>query len=280
MKYRWPNGARCVVMLTFDCDGPGNEIGRGLDPAGAHSIGRYSPRRGLPRVLEMADRQQIPITCFMCGHDAELHPEYISLIGQAKQEMAAHGYVHEGWAMPPDEEIALLRKTHRILSELSGTAPVGWRAPGGQKSNVTLPTLRELGYVYDTSDKDFDGPYPAVVGAGPSTEMVSLPNITSTLDDAYMYGTGRLSPEEILELWKGEFDALYHGAGYFVMTLHPRGGRGGSGVPGRLRAIDRLVSFIKTYPDVHFTNMRDLARWCLDAESGVMQATAHLGGRP
>lgn len=211
--------------------------------------------------------------------DAQLHPEYIDLIVQSGQEMAAHGYVHEGWDLPPGEEEMLLRKTHRILTETSGTAPVGWRAPGGQKTAVTLKTLRELGYIYDTSDKDFDGPYPAVVGTEPSREMVEMPNITSTLDDAYMYAAGRLSPEEILELWKGEFDALYHNTGYVVMTLHPRGGRGGSGVPGRVRAIDRLISFMKSYPDVHFTNMRDLAQWCLRPESGIMDSTAHLGGR-
>ncbi|MGH2600229.1 MAG: polysaccharide deacetylase family protein [Dehalococcoidia bacterium] len=279
MRYRWPNGARCVVMITFDCDGPAGDIGRGLDPAGAHSSGRYSPLRGLPRLLEMADRQQIPVTCFMCGHDAELFPQYIDLIGQAGQEMAAHGYKHEGWALGPEEEEMLLRKTHAILTEMSGTAPVGWRAPGGQKTTVTIRTLRDLGYIYDTSDKDFDGPYPATDGHEQYRDMVFMPNQTSTLDDAYIWSGGRLSPEEMLELWKGEFDALYHGTGYVVMTLHPRAGRGGSGVPGRARAIDRLVSFMKGYPGVHFTSMGDLARWCLSPESGVMETGARLGGR-
>ena len=37
-KRRWPGDARCVVMLTVDFDGTGNEVGQGFDPAGIRSL--------------------------------------------------------------------------------------------------------------------------------------------------------------------------------------------------------------------------------------------------
>ena len=54
--------------------------------------------------------------------------------------------------------------------------------------------LRELGYIYDASDKDYDQPYPAIVAGQPSREMIELPNNTSSLDDAPLYIAGAVTP--------------------------------------------------------------------------------------
>ncbi|HET7036723.1 MAG TPA: polysaccharide deacetylase family protein [Thermomicrobiaceae bacterium] len=278
MAKQWPEDARCVVLITVDSDATGNEIGRGFDPAGMYSTGGYSPRRGLPRFLEIFARHQIPATVFFGGYDAEHHPDVVRRVVAAGHEVAAHGYLHESWDVSLEEEDQLLRKTHHILTELAGTPPVGWRSPGGQKSAQTLAVLRELGYLYDSSDKDYDGPYPAIVRGEPSTQMVEIPNITSTLDDAYMYGIGMMSTTEILELWKEEFDALYHSTGYFILTCHPRAGKG-SGLPARARVLDRLISHIERYPRVHFSRMGGLARWCLDPAHGFMDVEIPMGGR-
>lgn len=278
MTHRWPNGARCVVLMTVDCDGTANEVGQGRDPDGAFSLGAYSQRRGIPRLLDIFARHRVPATFFTVGYDAEQDPGIVRRIVAEGHEVAAHGYMHESWTVPEDEEAGLLRKTHAILTEIVGTPPLGWRSPGGQKTGQTLAVLRELGYIYDSSDKDYDRPYPAVVRGRPSTEMVEIPNNTSTLDDAYMYGIGAMTPAEILELFTAEFDALYHNLGYFIMTCHSRAGRG-SGLPARARVIDRLLTHIERYPDVHFSRMDDLARWCLDPTHGFIDTTTPIGGR-
>lgn len=278
MTHRWPNGARCVVLLTVDCDGYANEIGQGKDPDGVLSLGGYSARRGIPRLLNIFNRQEVPATFFVVGRDAEDSPDIVKRIISEGHEVASHGYLHENWALTEEEEDHLLRKTHGILTDLTGIEPRGWRSPGGQKTAQTLAILRELGYVYDSSDKDYDGPYPAVIRGEPSLEMVEIPNITSTLDDAYMYNIGAMSTAEILELFTEEFDALYHNAGYYIMTMHSRAGRG-SGLPARARVIDRLITRIKRYPDVEFMRMGDLADWCLDPTNGFMRERMMIGGR-
>lgn len=272
----WPNGARAVVALTCDFDGTGNEIGLGFDPVGVRSAGGYSARRGVRRMLNIFERHGVPATFFVPGYDAEQNPELVREIVAAGYEIGAHGYLHERWEVPPEEEERLLLRSHTILRELTGEEPLGWRSPGGMKSTVTMQVLRSLGYIYDSSDKDFDRPYPAIVDGLPSTGLIELPNNTSSLDDTPLYVEGAALPSEVLALWKDEFDTLYHEGGYFLVTFHPRAGFG-SGTPARAQVIDRLISHIKRYPDVEFVRLRDLAAWCLDPEHGFMTGTSRLG---
>ncbi len=276
--YRWPGGARCVVTITIDFDGTGNEVGQGLDPVGIYSLGGYSARRGVPRLLDILEQHQVPGTVFVPGYDAEQTPDAVRSIVSRGYEVAAHGYVHESWDITEDEEEALLRKSHDILTGLTGTPPIGWRSPGGQKSTRTLAVLQELGYIYDSSDKDYDWPYPAIVSGERSREMIELPNNTSSLDDAPLYVGAALTSLEMLELWKAEFDHIYNLTGYYMLTCHPRSGRG-SGTPARARVVDRLIEYIKGFPDVHFARMDELARWCLEPEHGFMQTETSIGGR-
>ena len=276
---RWPGSARCVVAITIDFDGTGNEVGQGLDPAGIYSLGGYSARRGVPRLLDILEQHQVPGTVFVPGYDAEQTPEAVRTITSRGFEVAAHGYLHESWDISEDEEESLLRKSHDILTDLTGAPPVGWRSPGGQKSTRTLAVLRELGYIYDSSDKDYDWPYPAIVSGDRSSEMIELPNNTSSLDDAPLYRAAAMTPMEMLELWKTEFDHIYNDSGYYLLTSHPRAGRG-SGTPARARVIDRLIEYIKGFPDVHFSRMDELARWCLEPEQSFMETDSWIGARP
>ena len=278
MQSKWPGDARCVVSFTVDFDGTGNEVGREQDPVGVHSAGAYSTRQGVPRMLRIFDHHQIPATFFIPGYDAEHNPGIVREILAAGHEVAAHGYVHESWDIPEDEEERLLRKSHDILGELMDKPPIGWRSPGGQKSTRTLAVLRELGYIYDSSDKDYDRPYPAIVSGERSSEMVELPNNTSSLDDAPLYVGSAMTPLEMLELWKAEFDFIYNHTGYFLLTYHPRSGFG-SGTPSRARVIDRLLNYIKGFSGVRFVAMEELARWSLQPENGFMESETWIGGR-
>jgi len=274
--YQWPGGARCVVALTVDFDGTGNEIGLGFDPAGIRSAGGYSARRGIPRILEIFARNDVRATFFVPGFDAETNPDLVRRISAAGHEVAAHGYLHERFAVPPDEEEALLRRSHGILANLTGAPPRGWRSPGGQKSDRTMAVLRALGYRFDSSDKDHDQPYLLVDDAEPARRIVELPNNTSSLDDFPFYAEMAGAPREVLEIWQGEFEALYRDTGYFMLTFHPRAGFG-SGLPSRARVIEHLIRFIKRFPDVQFVQMAELATWCLDPAHGFVPAHERQG---
>lgn len=248
----WPENARCVVAFTVDFDGTGNEVGKGLEPFGAHSAGRYSARRGIARHLDMLERLGIPATFFVPGYDAQCSPEAVRSIAQAGHEIGAHGYVHEGTLLDPEEEVRRLTLTHTILSDLLGVAPRGWRSPSGQKTGVTLPTLKSLGYSYDSSDKDADSPYMLDIGGGQS--MVEIPNNTYSLDDFPFFNFSMTPVSEVIEQWKREFDLRYSEGGFFMLTVHPRSGWG-SGTPSRTNAIEETLRHIQRHRDVHFTRL-------------------------
>lgn len=278
-RHHWPQDARCVALITVDFDGTGNEVGQGFDPAGIRSAGGYSGRRGVRRMLEIFARQGILATFFVAGFDAENNPDLVREIVARGHEIGAHGYLHERWEVPEEAEGPLLRKAHDILVDITGVAPRGWRSPGGMKSAQTLRVLRDLGYIYDSSDKDYDLPYPAIVAGEPSREMIELPNNTSSLDDTYLYVEGAATPAEVLDLWKAEFDAIYHEGGYFMLTYHPRAGFG-SGTPARAAIVERLIEHIRGYSDVEFMRLGDLAEWCLDPANGFMDSDRLIGARP
>ncbi len=265
MQSKWPDGARCVVNITVDFDGLSNETGKKLLPIGKYSHGRYSAKRGVPRFLALFDALGIKATFYVPGYDAECFPEAVLSIVKAGHEVGAHGYLHEAYELG-EEEPFYLRKTHKILTDLLGAAPVGWRNPGGGKSDLTVNVLRELGYIYDSSEKAADWPYFPVVGGKRLTDFVNLPDNTSSLDDAPFYRDSMTPPSEVCEQWKGEFDTAYAEGGYYDLIVHPRSGFG-SGGPARAKALEDTILYIQRHPGVLFQKQVETARWCLQNPS-------------
>jgi len=257
----WPDGARCVAALTIDFDGPAWEAGRGKPQRGAEAHGRYSAKRGIPRLMTIAERHGVPVTFFVSGYDAEAHPDTVREMAARGHEVAAHGYLHEAWDVG-EQEPALLRKTHDILAGILGSPVKGWRSPSGRKTALTMRTLKTLGYIYDSSDKDFDLPYLASLDGEVQQDLITLPNNTSSLDDYPLTRIAYAAPSEILAQWKGEFDSLYAEGGFFNLTIHPRSGYG-SGTPSRAKVIDDLLAYIRSRPGVRFVRLADLAAHCL-----------------
>lgn len=262
MKRLWPGGARCVVAITLDWDGPSVEIDEGrTPPLGAWAHGRYSAKCGIPRYLRILNRHGIAATAFIPGYDAEQNPDLVREIAAAGHEIAAHGYLHESHDIGPGEA-DLLRRSHDILTGITGTAPRGWRSPSGRKSAMTVRTLMGLGYRYDSSDKDHDYPYLGRVDGQDVGDYMFLPNNTSSLDDYPFFDLSLTPPSEVLTHWKQEFDAIHREGGYYNLIIHPRLGYG-SGSPARARIVDELITYIRQFPDAAFVRLIDLAEWCL-----------------
>lgn len=261
MRHTWPDDAQCVVTITIDYDGPSNDLAKNFIPLGKYSHGRYSHKCGVPRYLAMLERQQIPATFFVPGYDAELYPDSVKSIAAAGHEIAAHGYIHESFDVG-EREPELLRKSHGILTDLIGKPPVGWRNPGGGKSDLTLRTLTSLGYIYDSSEKDDDFPFFPEMDGKPLRNFINLPDNTSSLDDFPFYKISLTPPSEVLEHWKQEFHATYQEKGFYDLIVHPRTGFG-SGSPTRAGIVEDLIIFMKSYPGVKFMTLEALARWCL-----------------
>lgn len=267
----FPCDTRCIVLLGIDFDGTSHEVGRGIAPLGRNSWGRYSARAGVPRHLEMLDKLNVPATFFIPGYDAVQHPYLIRQIADSGNEVAAHGYLHEAWPLDLEEEEELLRKTDKILREIINSPIKGWRSPSGRKSNQTLRVLKSLGYIYDSSDKDYDLPYILRFGNEVNDTIIELPNNTYSLDDFPFYKFSYTPPSEVLEQWKSEFEAIYENEGFFVLSIHPRSGWG-SGTPSRTKILFDLISYMKSYDGVSFMRSCDFANWCLSNRKQLEEA--------
>lgn len=72
---KWPDGNRCAVAISFDVDHESNELRRGGRSLGRLSWGQYGSRRGMPRILELLRRFDVPASFFVPAVIAQLYPD-------------------------------------------------------------------------------------------------------------------------------------------------------------------------------------------------------------
>src|SRR5438309_2420760 len=146
---KWPDGARCAIMMTFDLDGESPWIHR--DPALAErplhmSMGAYGPKTGMPRILELLDRYGIKTCFFIPGWIVERYPALCEDIVRRGHEVGHHGYLHEKpfFMKDREEEEELLVKSLEIFEKILGAKPLGARAPSADPSRRSEEHTSEL----------------------------------------------------------------------------------------------------------------------------------------
>ena len=259
----WPGEIQCVALLSFDVDGVSSWLRRDPDFAKLPtlmSMAEYGPKVAAWRILDLLDRHDIKSSFYVPGYIAETHPELVKEIDNRGHEVAHHGYMHESPAsMNAEEEEQVLARGSDILEGLVGYRPRGYRSPGWELSDVSLELLAANGFTYDSSLMDDDAPYVVETTKG---KLVEVP-IAWVLDDAphfvYAPAAQRTSPlktpDEVYESWVAEFEGLYQLGRAFPLTMHPQY----IGRPGRLLMLERLIVHMRSYPNVAFMRMVDVA---------------------
>ncbi len=261
----WPNGARVAVAISFDVD---NELLARTNPLPVPlSQGEYGAIAGLPRILAMLDRQQIPATFYIPAVSAMLHPDMITEIMKSKRhEIGVHGWIHENLPTVNDaaHEERLLTQAIDYLTKAIGKRPVGYRAPSWAFSPNTLDQIRKAGFLYDSSMMAMDDPY-EIVQNGKPTGLVELP-IEWIMDDFPYYSgnaSGSLpSPEAVVQIYKDEFDVAYEEHSLVVLTTHPHV----SGHRSRLAQLEKMIAYMKTKPGVWFATLEQIANAVKDRD--------------
>jgi peptidoglycan/xylan/chitin deacetylase (PgdA/CDA1 family) len=254
----WPGGARVAVNIGFDADNIG--FGRGGRPLPASaSAGEYGAVDGLPRILGLLARLQLPATFFIPAHSAILNPEMIPLIQQSgRHEIALHGWIHENQnsVNDPVEEARLLEQSLAYFERVLGRRPAGSRAPAWSFSPHSVDVLRRSGLLYDSSMMGLDEPY-EINAHGQPTGLVELP-VEWILDDAPYFGaTGALPvPELIFQAYRDEFDVAYEEGTLLMLTFHPHV----AGHRSRIVEMEKLLTYIKSKPGVWFATAEQIAR--------------------
>lgn len=273
MRLKWPNGARCAVMLSFDVDAEtiwanGNKhIEGGESFIRSLSIGQYGPLRSVPRILELLKKYDLPATFFVPAWVAEQYPEPFVAIAKDGHELGHHGYLHERFVdLTSEEQIDIIERSQAIFKRMVGKEARGFRTPSGDWAKQTPQLLRDAGFLYSSSMRGDDRPYRTVLN-GEVTDFIEIPPRWE-LDDYVQFGYNlypaepvgqdRITSQEcVLDNFKQEFEGYYRYGLCYVLMMHPQI----IGKPGRILMLEKLIQHIKSYPDVWFATGEQIAEW-------------------
>jgi peptidoglycan/xylan/chitin deacetylase (PgdA/CDA1 family) len=261
LKGPWPNGAKVAVGLSFDVDNATATLSTGNIDYEILSRGEYGAIDGLPRLLRMLDRQQVPASFFIPAASAVLHPSVISDIqgGKQQHEIGVHGWIHERLPLLNDEkeEQRLLDLSIETLTKMTGKRPIGYRAPSWKFSGWTMGQVKAAGFLYDSSLMASDDAYELLLDGKP-TGVVELP-IERILDDSPYFGGNadgsNPSVGDVYEVFQSEFDVAYEEGGLYLLTMHPHM----MGHRSRAAMLERLVQYMKKKPGVWFATHEQIA---------------------
>lgn len=107
------------------------------------------------RLADLLAQAETKATFFVLGWVAERHPGLVKALAKQGHEIASHGYGHALVTSQTEFEFRDdVKRSKRILEELTGEMVVGYRAPSFSITDRTpwaLPILVEEGYLYDSS---------------------------------------------------------------------------------------------------------------------------------
>lgn len=201
--------------LSFDNLGEVTALARGEWPAGAPVGEHWSVTEALPRLLALLDEVELEATFFVEGLNAELYPDALRELDAAGHEVAFHGWRHEPWGgLEPAQERELFERGVEHFGSL-GLRPLGFRPPGGELTETTIPLLRELGFTYCS---------PAAQTSPPSGEISERDGITILPFrwehvDAWYYLDGFDGPPSAAALRDALLSAL--DSDYATLIFHP-----------------------------------------------------------
>ncbi len=267
--FRWPDGKRMTVALTFDFQGA-----EGLEPTKngrqdyeAFTQAEYGPHTGIYRLLDVLDEENVKATFFTCGAIGERYPDAVKRIAAAGHEVAGHGYHHEtARDLEPHEENDVMCRADAMLKSRIGYAPRGWRSC--TQSPNTLGLLMDNGFLYNSNSFSHDLPF---CYERDGKVLVELPR--QPFGDGRAYGHGDSgSPTRALEIWTPMFDQFHKEAArqarFCTFQFHPYI----SGRAGRAAAVQTIIQHMKKAEGVWFATASEIAQWCLDKVFEIPQA--------
>src|SRR5690606_3832666 len=267
MSVKWPGGARCAVMLTFDFDA--ETLWPSRDPANAGrpgivSQGAYGAKVGVPKICELLHEEEVKASFYVPGWTAEHHTDKVELILKGGHEVGHHSYSHRWSDGDDDAEIEEMEKGLEALKRTVGVVPKGYRSPAGEVSPLLFELLKKHGFLYDTSLMDDINPYRHTMPDG-SKGVVELPWHWS-LDDAPYALFSIKNPRTICsnahmaDIFKAEFREIYRWGGLYDLVMHPQV----TGRPGRIALLREMIQYIKTFPGVWFATGAEVAQAWID----------------
>jgi peptidoglycan/xylan/chitin deacetylase (PgdA/CDA1 family) len=260
------------VVLSFDVDAESGHVFRAPEEAATRldtmEERRFGVRTGLPRILRLLAKYDLPATFFVPGYTIEHHTEVIRTIQAAGYEMGCHGNVHETLhELDEAAERRVLREQLEIYEHHLGIRPQGYRSPSWSLNVRSPAMLKEFGFFYDSSLMGDDIPYFIDTPRG---RLAEVP-VQWQLDDApfyrHVYGAPNqmANPMQVVDQWLQEFHGMYRENAAFVLTMHPYI----SGRASRIDALEWLIRAIRQEPGVWWATCMQIAEWAVETNQNA-----------
>lgn len=274
----WPSGARLAVQFVLNYEEGGERcILHGDDTSETYlseiigarprdgkrhlsmeSIYEYGSRVGVWRLLNLFERNGVPLTLFAVAMALERNPAVAERAMEAGHEICGHGYRWIDYEDVPEEvEREHMSKTIGIIERLTGERPLGWYM-GRRSENTRRLVVEEGGFLYDSDDYSDDVPFWTEVS---SRRHLVIPYTLDANDMRFATPQGFNSGDQFFTYLKDSFDTLLaegrDGAPKMLSVgLHCRL----VGRPGRAAALARFLDYVKGHDDAWVTRRIDIAR--------------------
>lgn len=260
----WPDGKRMAVavtvMLESWSDGkppPISVQATGLKPGTIdHSgiaWGTYGGKTGIWRIIRLLSQNGIRGTFCVNARSAELYPEAVAQITRSGHEIAGHAYVQDQLLayLSPEEEKETIGRCLNILETVSGQRPKGWVSPVMAYTEHTRRFLIEEGMLWHGDGRDVDLPRLVELDGRP---IVHIPG-----SDFTDHRVLKSNTSDLWDVYRNMFDYLYvqESSGFLALSMHCHFG----GRPLVAAVIDRILKYMKQYPDVWFASYAEIAEW-------------------
>jgi peptidoglycan/xylan/chitin deacetylase (PgdA/CDA1 family) len=259
----WKDGARCAVALSFDSDHETNELRDGGKSIGRMSWGQYGSRVGIPRILALLRKYDVPASFYVPAVVALLYPDEQKQVAADGHEIGIHGWIHElNSALSYESERDLMLRSSDVLERATGARPVGMRTPSWDFSPHTLRIASEMQLAYDSSLMADEDCYELLLDGEP-TGVVELP-VEWVRDDAVYFWMNRFQaqrpytpPADVLDIFRRELEAAHREGGVFQLTMHPHV----IGYRSRIWIVEELIRHARSLGDVWFATHAQVVQW-------------------
>lgn len=275
--YSFPNGKRLAVHLSLNIEhfsfgeGLGNDYSVPQPQPNTRSYAwrDYGNRVGAWRLMELADRFNLPYGLLLNTEIYDYCPELIAAFRQRGDVVVGHGRTNSERQgdMSHDQERECIFESTEKIEKHEGKKPLGWLAPYISQTLESLDLLKEAGYRYMMDWPLDDQPVWFGTRHGP---ILSIP-YPHDLNDSLEAVTRRTSSQLYCESLIDQFDEMLEESVRRPLVMGIALHTNVLGQPYRLRQFRRVLEHILKYRDkIWLTRTDDICQFIESLPDGIV----------
>ena len=220
------------------------------------SWAEYGLRAGVPRILNMTSKRNIPVSGFLNASIIDDYPQVADSILKNNWEIVGHGLRQKSIQNESDEE-SLIKECLDKLESFYGKRPRGWLGPGLKESDKTPDILKSEGVDYVCDWVIDDLPRWMQTSHG---HLICMP-YTLELNDSPMFAIQYQESEDFFRRFQNTLETfekeIKNNPRIITIATHPHL----IGVPHRIGMVEKILDNLLSRKDTIFMTGSEIADW-------------------